>query len=396
MTTPIITGGLDKKHTEGRSPLGINTKSSPPAQNLSRIYNFELQSVASQIYASRGKSKGLKYPLNEHKTAACLRVPTGSNVGLNTSLESGRAFYTGLLTCGRVWTCPVCSAKVNQRRREQLKLFFDRAYQNDLKIIMVTITFPHTRNQKLKDLLVSQAHALKLFRKGKTYDRIVNNAQLAGWFRCLEVTRGENGWHPHTHEAWAVCKHTDISILKNNLLKKWENACLKTGLLTKSKLKHFRQHSLHIRDNCSTSDYLAKTQGSNWGADAELTRGAVKSGNKKGFHPYKLLELYLKTNQLKYKNLWLEYSDAIKGKRQLIASRYLLQSLGIDEKTDEQLAKEQTEKSDFLGLLTPEQWKIIRKYDLREKVLAMVETEGYINTVNFITRMYEHEFSSIS
>lgn len=33
----------------------------------------------------------------------------------------GKAFYQGLMACGGVWTCPVCAAKVSERRRQELK-----------------------------------------------------------------------------------------------------------------------------------------------------------------------------------------------------------------------------------------------------------------------------------
>ena len=74
----------------------------------SRVQRFSLQSVARAI-------------LPESRTAKCLRIRAHDcDVQVWKSKEHGTASYGGLQTCGSVWACPVCSAKIAERRRVEL------------------------------------------------------------------------------------------------------------------------------------------------------------------------------------------------------------------------------------------------------------------------------------
>ena len=44
----------------------------------------------------------------------CGAVPIGDQVQIRA--KDGAAYYAGLETCGNVWLCPVCSAKIHHRR----------------------------------------------------------------------------------------------------------------------------------------------------------------------------------------------------------------------------------------------------------------------------------------
>ena len=44
----------------------------------------------------------------------CGAVPVGDRVEIR--MKDGSAYYCGLETCGNVWLCPVCSAKIHHRR----------------------------------------------------------------------------------------------------------------------------------------------------------------------------------------------------------------------------------------------------------------------------------------
>ena len=74
----------------------------------SRVQRFALQSMARAI-------------LPESRTAKCLRIRAHDcDVQVWKSREHGTASYGGLQTCGSVWTCPVCAAKIAERRRIKL------------------------------------------------------------------------------------------------------------------------------------------------------------------------------------------------------------------------------------------------------------------------------------
>ena len=99
-------------------------------------------------------------------------MPTGHQVAVNGATATGSAFYSGLISCGCVWTCPVCAVKIQERRRQEIAKAINYAYANDLQPVLVTLTFPHSKSQTLSQLLPMQADALARLRKGKLWDQL--------------------------------------------------------------------------------------------------------------------------------------------------------------------------------------------------------------------------------
>lgn len=74
-----------------------------------RIERFALQSAARRI-------------LPKSRTAKCLRLRRFDKAEIEVwrAKQHGTAHYGGLQTCASVWACPVCSAKISERRRAEL------------------------------------------------------------------------------------------------------------------------------------------------------------------------------------------------------------------------------------------------------------------------------------
>ena len=354
----------------------------PPCDKVKelRAERYYLQSVARDLFRADGSAKGLQYPSNRHDTAKCLYTRIAPDVDLMRSKEHGRAFYTGLVVCGKVWTCPVCAAKVQERRRQEVAAAFDWAYAQGKKVIMVTFTFPHYHWQRLADLLPKQAEAYARLRKGKAWDKLKTSIGYTGLIRSLEITLGANGWHPHTHEAWIVDRDCDTKALRRKVVARWLTMCRKVGLVPDGKTFAFLKRSVQITDNCSTSDYLAKQDDSrNWGMDRELVKASSKvRKSSKGMHPFGLLadagaeEPERSDSGARF----LEYADAMKGKAQLFWSRGLKDLVGVTEATDEELAAEQQDRADHLAKLSREEWRLVLKRKARAELLDAAEVGG--------------------
>lgn len=371
---------------EKRALLGINTKSSSPCEikggvsaekkSLVRRERYELGRIARAVYAREGEKQGLKYVLNYHRTAKCSYVNFG-DVIVNKSVEHGSCHFKNLMFCGSVWTCPTCSAKIQERRRCEIAQAVDYAYENGKKCIMVTFTFPHGFNDELGELLKRQAKAFTALRSGKAFDNFKKDAGFLGMIRSLELTYGDNGFHPHTHELWIVNKTANAEKIKDFVLKRWLKICLKVGLLEdeKKKIEAFLKHAVDVKDNCKASQYLAKMDDSkHWGIDRELAKGSTKKGKKSGVHPFAFLTNFEQTRDHFWAEKWLEYSKAVHGKAQLFWSRGLKKLVGIDEKTDIELATESVEKSIEIIRLDSELWrKIIRRKNAQAVVLEVCE-----------------------
>jgi len=385
---------LDTKPTKigNAAPLGNKTKSSPPCGKvedrtklqLLRAERFELLSSARSIYVAQGAIEGLQFVQNYHRTAKCKYVPTGAQVAVNRPQATGSAFYSGLISCGCVWTCAVCAVKIQERRRQEIAKAIDYAYANGLQPVLATFTFPHSKSQQLSQLLKMQADALARLRKGKAWDNFKIEINYNGLIRSLELTHGVNGWHPHTHELWFVGKEVDAEEIKEFVLDKWWSSCVRAGLVEDNPkdMLNFYKHAVDIKGNCSASDYLAKQDSSkNWGVDREVAKASSKKGKKSGLHPFQFL-----TEANKNIPLWLEYSKAIKGKSQLFWSRGLKKKCGIEEISDEEISEE-NEEPEVLGLLKLEEWKLIRDTKNRSKVLDIAENFPFDQAWNEIKNL---------
>lgn len=380
-----------------KRPLGKYTKSSPPPLKVAekiranRAERYELLASARALFLHEGKKENLKYPHDWHRTAKCMHVNVGQ-IAVHKSTEHKGAFYSGLMTCGSVWTCPVCTVKVQERRRAEIGKAVAWAYDSGKQAAMVTLTFPHYKQNNLDDLVKKQADALARFRRGSPWDRFKDRLGYAGLIRALELTYGANGWHPHTHELWFVGADSSVEQEKGFIVERWLKCCIAAGLVdadNEVQIAAFKLHAVDIKDRCDASDYLAKNdEASHWGVDRELAKASSKAGKAAGIHPFGLLAKARDGDKVAGAK-FVEYAKVMRGKRQLLWSRGLKDLVGLDDLTDEELAAQQEDKADLLGLITPLQWSWVRKAGLRAQVLDAAELSGWVGVEAIINCLYE-------
>lgn len=391
--------GCNSDHQAAKPRLGIKAKSSTTSDGeceqkqvlrALRRERFELSRVARGIFAKAGERANLKHVLNYHRAAKCAYIAIGE-VAIMNSVEYHKSFFKGLFTCGSVWACPNCAAKVQEKRRVEVAMGMDYFYKLGKKAVMVTFTFPHTKRNNLKHLLDGQKEALSELRRDNRWRHFKKRVGFEGLIRSLEITYGESGWHPHTHELWFVDSDADADDLKAFVLRRWEDCCIKAGLLDPSKkatVRAFRKHSVDVRDNCSTSDYLAKQDDSrNWGVDREIAKATTKKGRAKGKHPFAFLTLYQEERNGKYARLWLEYNEAIKGKAQMFWTPKMKERCGVKDYTDEQLAALKEDEAVEIMSLTGKQWRKVAHTNSQSLVL---DTSEETTDKDVIAAVIEH------
>lgn len=376
-----------------RVPLGIKTKSSSvPNINSIRKERYKLGRVARAIYAKQGEQEGLKYVLNYHRTAKCSYI-AHSDVSIHVSCEHQRAFLSGITACGSVWTCSVCAAKIEERRRDEIRKGVEYWYSlHNKTVAMITLTFSHTIGDDLSDVLDKQSKALVKLRAGDPWVAFKKVFGFDSLIRSLEVTYSErNGWHPHTHELWCLDQVVDRDrldgylrakfrakrhsarlerllgaeprdIFEELLLDRWQLCCERVGLMTKADGKDvsvdaFREHSLDVKWDVDTGDYLAKQDASShWGVDREMAKGSTKKGKKSGMHPFNFLSEFEEGGEGKWAGRWLEFTSAINNKRRIYWSAGLKRRACVDELTDEELAAKQDEYATVVYKMTKPEW----------------------------------------
>lgn len=338
-----------------------------------RTERYRLLSVARLLLMAAGRAAGLKFSHDYHRTAKCKIVRRAEYIGVHLAPEYGAAFFTGLVTCGSLWVCPVCAAKIQERRRAEIAQAIDWAYANGLQPVLVTLTFPHQAWHKLSRLLEQQAMALQRLRAGQPWKRFKDSIGFVGLIRALELTHGQNGWHPHTHEIWLVKKTADATEMKEEILKRWESACRRAGLLPDGSVAGFHENAVDVKGNCSASDYLAKHDDSrHWGADRELAKSSTKAGRAKGLHPFGLLANAADCDR-RAGRLFLAYAIATKGKRQLFWTKGLKRRVSLRDLSDEVIAEQEREPADLLGMLSPADWDKICGAQVRAQLLQAAE-----------------------
>ncbi len=162
----------------------------------SRAERFALKSVANRLLPDSRTSKCmvLRAPL-----PGCGLAP----IQVHKALEHNKAFYTGLMACGSVWHCPVCSSKVSERRRTELQCALMAAAALGWKVHFVTLTVPHGVGDDLAVIRSLQQKALQRMNSGK--NRLKNlfereGVECHGFIRAYEITHGKaHGFHPHFH-----------------------------------------------------------------------------------------------------------------------------------------------------------------------------------------------------
>ena len=339
----------------------------------SRLQRFPLQSVARGI-------------LPESRTAKCLRIRAhNSDVQVWKSKEHGTTSYAGLQTCGSVWACPVCSAKIAERRRVELLDAMDMHKAQGGSVSLLTLTTPHQRGDNLVELLAQQGTALQSFLRDRKVREVFSEMGYLGQVRALEVTHGRksarnNGWHPHFHILQfhqVKGSEADRKDWTARLYLRWVAYCQKAGLGTPS-----YAHGIKLDDGMKAAQYVTKGM---WGLEDEMTKGHTKKAKAGGESPFDLLRAVMADpNDRQAAALFKEFAEAFKGKLQLSWSNGLKARFMVDEKSDQELSEEKDDLAVLLGLLTVHQWRDVLKVKGRGVLLDIAAKGGWTNVQSYL------------
>lgn len=382
--------------------LGNTTKSASPlpAKYAAKIRRYALQSAAAALMPGERVSWCMRRTQPGKNTVPVLHSPAHHS-----------AHYGHVMICGSVWNCPVCAAKVSERRRAELKKALDAAKEKHLTPLLITFTLSHQgikedyqdaydyfhaemeRQKRIKAgeviasevrpetrldrLLAALNDATRNMRSGKAWQSFSKRFGILHAVTALEVTFGNNGWHPHKHALFFTSLQPgdiDIEAMKEWLHKRYAAILAKHGAYADF------EHGVDVRiGNAAAGDYVAK-----WSIEQELSKASSKKAKAGGVSPFQLLELYFYGSEESARlfvpeiarfashagGLFLVYAAAMKGKRQLVWSAGARGYLGLDdEKDDLTLAQEWREDAIILLQLTILQWKSVLANDIRAEVL---------------------------
>ena len=110
-----------------------------------------------------------------------------------SSGSSCRAGFAGLATCGSVWACPVCAAKVAAERAGELGAVLTAAGEAGHQVAMVTLTVRHRQGQSLRQVWGAVTKGWSRVTSGKAWRSDQRRYGVQGWARAVEVTHGAHG-----------------------------------------------------------------------------------------------------------------------------------------------------------------------------------------------------------
>lgn len=310
--------------------------------------------------------------LSEKRTKDCGCKTIGKGTILSIDTRHGNARSASIETCGSAWACPTCRDKIMSERSTELTLIGEEWKRRGGRMLLLTLTFPHLFKDNLSEMLGSSDErtglkgAVKRFRQSYYWREMKEKIGYEADCRSLEITYGENGFHPHIHMLIYHKKGVDnrsLDNIKDRLYQNWRDACIDAGLKSPN-----YANGLDIR-NAKTTDYIAK-----WGMVQELSSGHRKKAKKQSLTipemEFKLLELPLQNPKSElYQRLLYMYYRVLKGSKVLTwggqkkgEPSFKKRMVGEEEKSDLDLATIQKEELQYLWAMVEipsSQWQSI-------------------------------------
>lgn len=341
----------------------------------------------------------------------CGRKPLGTAVAMRKT-DDGIVGYAGLESCGRVWLCPVCNAKVMATRAVEIGAALSWAGQTGRHVIWGSLTCRHTASSTLDELIAIQREAWRYVVSSREWrdanaTRTVphvhvgcqNDCQLehehtgcpytcdrkrdvvltqhdgrVGYIRASELTVGRNGWHPHFHPliVWQGSQ-SDAEAFAQLVVRLWVEGVEKAG----GEARAIGGQQLRVVSGVEVFDSLTGYVTKSTFEAASLALEAVwsqgKSGRGRAHETSSHWSLLVAIEQGLADDVerWWELEAATKGHRLITWSRGLrdFAGLGLEVDDETEASREVGTVDDTVCYITPEGWMGVRD---RPEVIALM------------------------
>lgn len=289
-----------------------------------------------------------------------------------------RATTRGLIVCGSVWLCPVCSAHIRFVRSLEIAEACRRHLEAGGGLLFWTATLRHHGGEALAPLLDGLLSAHGGVIRGAPWKRQAERYGILGRIRSTEVTWGQvNGWHPHLHAVWFT--ERPLTVAENDQLgawlsERWQAMVARRGLQLPD-LEHGSKLELVARGD-AVGAYVAKVQEAA-SVPLEVARGDLKQGRPGRMVPFELLARAA-DGEASWLRRWWEYEAATKGRKCIAWSNGLRERLGIDpEREDEDLvADDATDEDSLIAVLHADEWAAVCRAGMDATLLEAAEDDG--------------------
>lgn len=261
--------------------------------------------------------------------------------------EAHPAHFSGVIRCGSIWACPVCSGVIRSGRSAEVTTAAQRwEAEHGGSFLFITFTVRHKLGDSLTRTFDAVIKAFTSLVTGNPWKRFRDRCGIIGQIKTVEVTFSwDNGWHAHLHVLFftkRVLSGKELSAGTGWLLARWQKFVVKHGGRCPN------EHGVDVRriqNGEVVGAYLTKLQDHHtkkprkFTVGNEMARIDLKHGHLDSLVPFKLLDIdAMEPDEAEANKLaWLEYVASTRGRRAVVWSRGLKELLGVDERTDEDI-----------------------------------------------------------
>lgn len=354
-----------------------------PLENIANNFSPSKAKTRSDLRKRRYLGREVNWAESRLKRCRdCGRVAITPGGSVVVRESGGVGGFAGLSTCGSVWACGVCNAKIMARRQLEIGAAVEVWKASGGEVAFGTLTMRHWTGHRLEDLWAALAKAWQRVIGGKAWQVAKRRYGIAGWLRVVEVTFGLNGWHVHVHYLLfleSATASTDLDILKRGLYGRWASALKALGLPSPL----LAGQDLRLLDGAADeqlSRYFTKSvhQAKRIGLEFTSTQTKTARGVHGTRSVWSFLDDVIDLGDADALGYWHEFQKASKGRRQLTWAKGLRELLGLRaEKSDEDVASEELgTKEDDLILITSAGWRVVIASRLMVPILETVERQG--------------------
>lgn len=331
------------------------------------------------------------------RVRACGKTTIGGAVELRASGDGSRVGFGGLSTCGSVWACPVCAAKISARRRDEVAELVAHAQAEGAEVSMLTLTMRHHHGQQLEALWDALSYGWSRLTSGRAWQQFEQQAGIVGYVKSTEITYSDlNGWHVHLHVLIVTSRSIYIPIAcqraqgrarnpypieyrlpKDIISERWEKALKAKGVEViperggvdwdvASDAEKLANYVTKFGNKASASDRIS----------AEMTLGQYKQARKNSSRTlWQVLEDAVETGDMDDIEVWQEYERVSHRHRAMTWSHGLRDWAGLGvEQSDEEIAEE-VAGDRVVALIDADSWRRVVQPRAAELLDALQDSE---------------------
>ena len=175
------------------------------AAPVGRHYNHATREQLSRRFRDQ---RWAQRTVNRHLLPGTACAGCGRPVSKQTGIglyydDKHRARYSGLRTCGSVWCCPVCNAKIQNVRQSEIHQALKVAKERGYGVVFGTLTLRHTLDDDLESVRAMIQKVWRSVMQQHGTRSMLDGLGRLGYIRAMESTYSPaNGWHVHFHVFW--------------------------------------------------------------------------------------------------------------------------------------------------------------------------------------------------